>query len=288
MTGVGGTESPATPFVLRDGPAPAVGVLASPAADCGPQVNAVRAWARRHGLDVADVDFTDAALPGELQLLIVLGGDGTILRGLRLAAPHGTAVLGVNFGHVGFLADVEREHFDQALAALSKGGARVEAHGALRAQVRDGTGLDELAYNDVVLGRRAGHGSGRIIVEVSNAHVVDVVGDGVIVATGLGSTAYNVSAGGPALSPLVDAMVLTSVAATTGPLRSLVLSRDEALRLTARADSAPLTLELDGQTTAELEPGATLDVSRAPQPALLVRTKPVTFYDDLRDRLLTR
>jgi NAD+ kinase len=268
---------------------PPVGVLAAPGTDFAPQFDEVDRWCRRRDLDLVALSVSDPAERVDgLQLVIALGGDGTILRALRVAAPHAVPVLGVNFGHVGFLSDVGGGELTQALAAVAAGHARVERRSALHAVVRSGPELDELAYNDVVLGRRAGHGAARIVVTVDGTRIVDVVGDGVVVATGLGSTAYTVSAGGPAVSPLLDPMVLTPVAANTGPLRSLVISIDEGLRLIARDDSAPLTVEIDGQTMEELAPGAALDIGRADDPALLVRTAPVTFYDDLRDRLLTR
>jgi NAD+ kinase len=275
-------------FTLERG-GPPVALLSAPNADGGPQSREVERWCADLRLDRVAVGLSDPpeAVDG-VQLVIALGGDGTILRALRLSAPRGIPVLGVNFGHVGFLADVQRDQLTEALAAVGAGHARCERRCALRVTAGNGPPLEDLAYNDVVLGRRAGHGSARIVVTVDGTRVVDVIGDGVIAATGLGSTAYTVSAGGPAVSPLLDAFVLTPVAANTGPLRSLVVGSEEGLRLLARDDSAPLTVEVDGQTSAELEPGGHLDLGRAPSPALLLRTKPDTFYDDLRDRLLTR
>lgn len=277
-----------TAFVLQPG-GPPVALLAAPGADGGSQRDEVVRWCAARAIGFVPVTVAD---PGQAvagaQLVIALGGDGTILRALRLSAPRAIPVLGVNFGHVGFLADVQRDQLTDALAAVAAGHARSVAHTALHVVARHGPTLDDLAYNDVVLGRRPGHGSARIVVAVDGTRVVDVIGDGVIVASGLGSTAYTVSAGGPAVSPRLDAIVLTPVAANTGPLRSLVVGAQEGLRLLAREDSAPLTVEVDGQTSAELEPGAHLDLGRAPTPALLLRTKPDTFYDDLRDRLLVR
>jgi len=280
--------SPAVRFEPVAG-GPAVGLLPTRASDCAEQVALVQRWCAERDVELVRLSLADGLdATAALQLLIALGGDGTILRALRVASPHAIPVLGVNFGHVGFLADVQREQLTDALAAVGAGHARIERRSAMRAVAHNGPALDELAYNDVVLGRRTGHGSGRIVVAVDGTRVVDVVGDGVIVASGLGSTAYTVSAGGPAVSPLLDAMVMTPVAANTGPLRSLVVHADEHLRLLAREDSAPLNVEIDGQTMVELQPGAHLDIGMASDPALLIRTKPDTFYDDLRDRLLTR
>jgi NAD+ kinase len=276
-------------FTLARGPAPPVALVAQPTADCGRERAQVEAWCRRHDLplDVLRVG-DDGDGHGPWQLVIALGGDGTILRALRLAAPAGVPVLGVNLGRVGFLADVQPEDLPRALESVATGGSRVERHCSLRVTVEGGPPLDDEAYNDVVVSRRAGHGAAHILVEAGGTYLVDVAGDGVIVASALGSTAYTVSAGGPAISPLLDAMVVTPVAAHTGPLRSLVLAAEERLRLTPDERSAPLTIEVDGRTTSEVPPGATVTICRAPHPALLLRTSRGTFYEHLRDRLVTR
>jgi NAD+ kinase len=275
-------------FRLRRGPAPPVALVPAPHADCGRERSEVEAWCRAHGLEMEVLrvgDDTDAE--GPWQLVVALGGDGTILRALRLGAGAGAPVLGVNLGRVGFLADVQPDELSAALEAVARGAARIERRGALRVTVDDGPPVDD-AFNDVVLGRRAGHGSARIVVETGGTRLVTVIGDGVIVASTLGSTAYTVSAGGPAVSPRLDAMVLTPVAANTGPLRSLVLEAGEPLRLVADDDSAPLTIEVDGRTTTEVPPRARVTISRAPEPALLVRTRPDPFFEHLRDRLVMR
>jgi len=279
---------PAT-FRLRRGPAPPVALVPAPHADCGRERGEVDAWARGHGLEVEVLRLgEDGDSHGPWQLVVALGGDGTILRALRLGARAGGApVLGVNLGRVGFLADVQPDGLHDALEAVARGAARVERRGALRVTVDDGPTVDD-AFNDVVLGRRAGHGSARIAVEAGGTRIVTVIGDGVIVASTLGSTAYTVSAGGPAVSPLLDTMVLTPVAANTGPLRSLVLDAGEELRLIGDDDSAPLTIEVDGRTTTEVPPRARVTISRAAEPALLLRTQTDPFFEHLRDRLVMR
>ncbi|HSD81859.1 MAG TPA: NAD(+)/NADH kinase [Solirubrobacteraceae bacterium] len=276
-------------FTLATGPAAPVALVTAPSADCGRERDQVEAWCAAHELelDVLRVG-QDGTGRRPWQLVVALGGDGTILRALRLAGPVGAPVLGVNLGRVGFLADAQPGDLAAALAAVADGRARVERRAALQVAVRDGAALDEHAYNDVVFGRRAGHGSARIAVQVNGTPVVSLVGDGVIVASALGSTAYTVSAGGPAISPPLDAMVLTPVAAHTGPLRSLVLSADDELCLIAGEDSAPLTIEIDGRTASEVPPGARVHVGRWHAQALLLRTTPDTFFEHLRDRLLTR
>jgi NAD+ kinase len=276
-------------FALRRGPAPAVALVPAPRADSGRERAEIEAWCDELGLTTEVLPVgADGAARGPWQLVVALGGDGTILRALRIAARVHVPVLGVNLGRVGFLADVQPDGLPAALRAVADGEAVVERRGALRVLVEGGPALIDDAFNDVVLGRRAGHGAARIEVEAGGARIVTIIGDGVIVASALGSTAYTVSAGGPAVSPRLDAIVLTSVAANTGPLRSLVLSADEELRLRADLDSAPLTIELDGRGTTEVPPGACVTIGRAPMPAMLLRTTPDTFFEHLRDRLLMR
>ena len=126
-----------------------------------------------------------------VQLVVALGGDGTILRALRVSAPHGIPVLGVNFGHVGFLADVQRDQLTEALAAVAAGHARLRAaHRAARRRRARPAARRAGLQRRRPRAARAGHGSARIVVAVDGTRVVDVIGDGVIVATGLGSTAY--------------------------------------------------------------------------------------------------
>jgi NAD+ kinase len=274
--------------LARDAPA-GVAIVPAPRADCGAEIVQVQEWCARHGLPVEVLRRGDGDDPGGAwQLVVALGGDGTILRALRLAAPAGAPVLGVNLGRVGFLADVQPADLPAALAAVADGRARVERRGALRVTVEGGSALEEVAYNDVVLGRRAGHGAARVVVEVDGTELVSLYCDGVLVASALGSTAYTVSAGGPAISPLLDAMVLTPLAAQTGPLGSLVLGPGDDVRLIADEDSAPMRIEIDGRTTIGVPAGTAVSVCRAAHESLLLRTTPDTFFEHLRDRLLTR
>ncbi len=278
-----------TPFTLT--PGGRVGVLVNPSGECAPQLLQIEAWASEHGLHVLDLGVVggeDPGVPGRsagCALVIALGGDGTILQALHLAAPHGAAVLGVNFGHRGFLADVTRERLPEALTAVTEGHAVLEARLAL--QVRGDDVASGEAYNEVVLGRAAGRGSARLHVDVHGTRLLDVAGDGIVAASPTGSTAYTLSAGGPAVSPHLDALVLTPLAAQTTPLRSLVVGAGEPVRVRVADGSAPIVLEMDGRVAGEVAPGAHVDVRRADLPGLLVRTGPESFYDDLRSRLLS-
>ena len=272
------------PFALdaTAGP-PRVGVLINPSGECGPQLLTIHAWARAHDVEIADLG-TSAAPSGEdtgCQLVIALGGDGTILRALHLAMADHAAVLGVNFGHLGFLADIGGGELGAALDALAGGAATVDERTALVATFHTEQPHRVVAFNDVVVARRPGHGNARLEIDVGGEALLSLSGDGVVIASPTGSTAYTVGAGGPAVAPSLDAIVVTPLASQGSPLRSLVLDGSDAVRVTAAPSSAPLSVEIDGRTIDAMETSAALEVHAAPRKARLVRTRPRTFYGDL-------
>jgi NAD+ kinase len=260
-----------------------VGVLANPSGECGPQLLAIEAWALAHGLRTVDLGTTDRArdLPEAVGLVIALGGDGTILRALQLAIVHHAPVLGVNFGHLGFLADVDGDDLGSALDRIVRGDAQIDERTALLASSETPVPQTLVAFNDLVISRSPGFGNARLHVAVSGEPVLDLTGDGLVIASPTGSTAYTVGAGGPAVSPTLDAIVLTPLAAQGTPLRSMVLDGSDTIRITADARSAPLAVEVDGRTMQDMPTPATIDIATAPGKARLVRTRPRTFYGDL-------
>jgi NAD+ kinase len=264
-----------------------VGVLVTPVGDCEPQVALIEAWARDHGLDVVDLG-TSAEPSGRdpgCGLVIALGGDGTILRALQLAMTGHAAVLGVNFGHVGFLADIHGDDLGAALESLARDEARIEERTALVATLATDPPRRVVAFNDVVIARRPGFGTARLRVEVGGEPILSLTGDGVVIASPLGSTAYTVGAGGPAVAPSLDAIVITPLATQGSPLRSLVLDGGDTVRLELAPASAPLSVEFDGRMIEEMPASGALEVCTAPRKARLVRTRPRSFYRDLSSRL---
>jgi NAD+ kinase len=264
-----------------------VGVLVTPVGDCEPQVALIEAWARDHGLDVVDLG-TSAEPSGRdpgCGLVIALGGDGTILRALQLAMTGHAAVLGVNFGHVGFLADIHGDDLGAALESLARDEARIEERTALIATLATDPPRRVVAFNDVVIARRPGFGTARLRVEVGGEPILSLTGDGVVVASPLGSTAYTVGAGGPAVAPSLDAIVITPLATQGSPLRSLVLDGGDTVRIELAPASAPLSVEFDGRMIEEMPASGALEVCTAPRKARLVRTRPRSFYRDLSSRL---
>jgi NAD+ kinase len=280
------------PFSIRNsanGAAP-VGVLVNPSGECEPQLLEIAAWARELGLGLTDLGTSaePRELAHECDLVIALGGDGTILRALQLAMGHHAAVLGVNFGTVGFLADIDGADLTAALDKIARGEAEIDARTALVATLEArGAPPDRhvIAFNDVVIGRIPGHGTARLRVTVGGQPMLRLTGDGVVVASPTGSTAYTVGAGGPAVAPSLDAIVITPLATQGSPLRSLVADGSDMVRIELEPLSAPVNVEIDGRTSHEMPAAAAVEIHAAPRKARLVRTRPRTFYEDLAGRI---
>lgn len=224
----------------------------------------------------------------DLDLVLTLGGDGTLLRGARLAAPHGVPILGLNLGHLGFLTSLGPAELEAGLTAVMAGEVTLDERMVLetRAVAADGTvRASSFALNDAVL-----HGSGvarmiRIAVHAHGEEVGTYSADGIILATPTGSTAYSLSAGGPIVSPAVDCIIATPISPHTLAIRPLVLSAAETVSVEVLSPTEGLILTVDGQQGAVLAPGDRLIVSRAPTPLCLVRFPGQSFFSTLRRKL---
>jgi NAD+ kinase len=135
-----------------------------------------------------------------------------------------------------------------------------------------------------VVGRVPGFGTARLRVEIDGRQILELAGDGIVIASPTGSTAYTLGAGGPAVVPTLEAIVLTPLASQGSPLRSLVVDGGDTVRVTTEPASAPLSVEIDGRNVIEVRPSSALEVRAAPRKARLVRTRPRTFYGDLAER----
>jgi NAD+ kinase len=234
-----------------------------------------------------DDDGPDGALPGlgALDLAVSLGGDGTMLRTVRLAAPLAVPVLGVNLGHLGYLTAVEPDGLDGALRRFLAGDYRVDARMTLHVVVRDAEGGEaqarHLALNDVVLQRPGGGHTVRVGVEVNDRPFVSFAADAVIVATPTGSTAYNLSARGPIVSPRARVQILTPVAPHSLFDRSLILDASERISV-ATEDDRPADLVVDGTSAGVIKPGQVVEVCAGSRDALLVAFEERDFQDILK------
>ena len=225
--------------------------------------------------------------PGEIDLLITLGGDGALLAGARWAGPAGTPVFGVNLGRLGFLTAVTLEQVDDAMASLVAGDFVLDARMALevRSEHEGGGGHEYYALNDAVLHKGGLVRMVPIRVWVDEEEIGLYRADGVIVATPTGSTAYSLSAGGPILDPRQDAIIVTPICPHTMAVRPLVLPPGSEITVEVSGPSEEIILTIDGQVGATLKPGDRVTCRKASQPVRLVRMPGQSFFSLLRRKL---
>lgn len=295
--------------------------------------NRVREWARRNDLFATEIDVWAAGLAtprrrnsddelnaaGNPSLIVSIGGDGTFLRGARLAAHEDVPVLGVNVGRVGFLTEVEPAGVEDALDAVLAGRTAVDERLMLTMRasrpleiphdvetmlrygrgpllppprLRSGPGpeagpgisLDVSALNDVVFEKLSRDRQASLGVYLGRALFASYSADALIVGSPTGSTAYSFAAGGPVLSPRVRALVFTPVAPHMAFNRSVVVADDESVSVQVLERSGQVAVSVDGQVRGVLDPGDWVSVRTAERPAKLVRLGRWDFYERLRDR----
>ncbi len=229
----------------------------------------------------------DRPLERDVDLLIAVGGDGTVLRAQRLAVECGVPVLGVGAGRLGFLAETTPDQIEAALAALLAGDYRIEHRSLISiTHQRDERVLGKYtALNDAVLARGRSPRSLWISVTVDGAHLSNFVADGIIAATATGSTAYSLAAGGPILAPELPDIVLTPIAAHLSVVQSLILSGKSRLGLSL-VRSQDASLAVDGQVDQTVSYGDSLEITTSDTTAQFVRFTPASqFYTQLVARL---
>jgi NAD+ kinase len=225
-------------------------------------------------------------LPGQVDLLIVLGGDGTLLSMARAVGDLGVPILGVNLGGLGFLTATTLEEMLPALDTLLSGGTEVEERMMLSARlVRGGQAIGEyIALNDVVITKSAMSRIIDLAVSVGGRHAISYRADGLIISTPTGSTAYNLSAGGPILFPTMDAVVLTPIAPHTLSNRPIVVPAAQRIEVTLRVEQ-DVMLTMDGQVGVPLREGDAVEVQKAAARIRLVRFPQKDFFSVLRTKL---
>ena len=240
--------------------------------------------------DLVPSAVTDAAsraeLPGQVDLLIILGGDGTLLSMARAVGDLGVPLLGVNLGGLGFLTATTLDEMFPALEAYFAGCMAIEERMLLAARiVRNNQPLGEYAaLNDIVITKSA---MSRIIdlsVSVDGRHATAYRADGLIISTPTGSTAYSLSAGGPILFPTMDAVVLTPICSHTLTNRPIVVPGTDRIEVTLLADQEVMAT-MDGQVGVGLREGDTVEVCKAAARIRLVRFPQKDFFSVLRTKL---
>jgi NAD+ kinase len=229
-----------------------------------------------------------AIVPAEVDALLTLGGDGTLLRAARIVGERSVPILGINLGRLGFLTCCAGPELETALRRFAAGDYVVEPRMTLDAWVRDARGAERArwrALNDVVLHKG---GFARVValrVLANGVTVARYSADGVVLATPTGSTAYNLSAGGPVVFPTLETILLTPVSAHTLALRPLVLPPTSEVTVQAEDGPEELLVTVDGQVGATFALGETLVAQRSPYPLPIVRFSNDSFFATMREKL---
>lgn len=282
-----------------------IGIVAKPdLTNAGDTLREVETWLERRGL--AAVWSPEAhhllpangprqvlprdEMPAAVDLVLVLGGDGTLLAMAdRIAAlDRDIPILGVNFGSLGFLTEITRPELIDSLEAAVSGSATHDARMMLRAEIPAVGGASArrfAALNDVVFTRSARSRLAELSVQVGDQFVTTVRADGLIIASPTGSTAYNLSAGGPIVHPAMDAILITPIAPHTLSNRPIVVPAEREVRVAASGGSADVYVTLDGQSGFPLETGQTVAISRAARPLRLIRAESRSYFEVLRQKL---
>ncbi|MFC0437769.1 NAD(+)/NADH kinase [Kutzneria buriramensis] len=270
------------------------GLVLHPQRDSMAAVSAVLGWAAKRNieilgiagevgrLDCAAVPVSPVELGERADLVVSLGGDGTMLRAMRIADGQRAPVLGVNLGKLGFLAEVDVPELPDALTAIDDHQFTIEPRLAVDALF---AGRRMTAFNDVAVVRVPGDGSAVVAVRVDGQPFVSYAADAVIVATPTGSTAYSFSAGGPITSPSVEALLVTPAAPHSAYSRGVVLSVHDTVELEILPTSGRLAVEVDGEVTGYVEPGDVIELVARPGAARVVRLGRTTFFQRARRKL---
>ena len=277
-----------------------IGIVAKPdAAEAPAALDRLIGWLSARGLAVSlDKETSELVagtnatavrkedLPGQVDMLVVLGGDGTLLSMARAVGDLGVPILGVNLGGLGFLTATPRDEMMAAVEALVAGRMAIEERMMLVARVRRrGEWLAEhIALNDAVILKSAMSRIINLSVSVEGRHATAYRADGLIISTPTGSTAYSLSAGGPILFPLMDAVVLTPVCSHTLTNRPIVLPGRDRIEVILRS-AQQVMLTLDGQVGVELEEDDAVEIRQASARIRLAQFPHQDFFSVLRTKL---
>ncbi|MDQ3957116.1 MAG: NAD(+)/NADH kinase [Actinomycetota bacterium] len=243
------------------------------------RANAIAAVLSAAGIEVGE-DGPD--------LVVSLGGDGTMLRAAQHAHAADVPLLGVNLGTLGYLTEVDAGHETEALRQVVAGDYEIQARMMLSCSVSPppaGAPSPFVALNEILVERGARRRLVRLGVKVGGESLADFNADGIIVATPTGSTAYALSAGGPIVSPRAECLVVVPVSAHLIFARPFVVAADEVVEIHVRDSGETASLALDGHMGSDLAPGSTVTVRRHDRPLKLIRLGGPRFLERLRTKM---
>lgn len=221
------------------------------------------------------------------ELAVVLGGDGTLLGVARQLARYSVPILGINIGHLGFLTESEPSQLGQSIECIVDKSYRLEHRLMIEARVirREVQIAESIALNDVGLGKASFSRMVTVDVEVDDVYLDTYRGDGVIVSTPTGSTAYSLSCGGPIVSPQVDVMLITPICPHTLFSRPCVIGPNQIIAMTVQATHPDVGLMIDGQEGTRIQNEDKIMIRRSPFDTILARLPNRQFFDVLRTKL---
>ncbi len=227
-----------------------------------------------------------AVAKDHVDVIVIVGGDGTVLGTLQLLGDSITPLITVRYGKRGFLCDVPPFEYKVMIERLVQGKYRVHEYMRLKAVVNGKPLPYALNEYAIVTNGEARSKVGRLHVMKNGEEVFSIVGDGLIVASPVGSTAYSLAAGGPVVDPLMEAIIVTPLAPATLCSRPVVLPSSSTVEITVRSDSPPLELMADGQYKHPLKPGDKVRIWKSPKPAMFLRFFEADFYVKLFSRCM--
>lgn len=234
-----------------------------------------------------DSEGINSQTVSKLDMMIVLGGDGTILRTSRKMEDKKIPILGINIGHLGFLTNVTTNDFSQIIRQIFEGDFSIEERMRIKCKINNNE-IDYTALNDVVLARGI---LSRIInfsVYIDENYYSDFVSDGIIISTPTGSTAYNLSAGGPIIHSKLDVITVTPICPHSINMKSIVLDSKSTIKIKPHITEEELYLTLDGQEAIELKKGDEITISISKSKCKFIKLQQDDYFKLLREKIIYR
>ncbi len=235
-----------------------------------------------------DEDFLgdDKEIYEKSDLIISIGGDGTMLTTAYHALSYDKPVLGLNLGKLGFLAEVDISQMDIIIKDIKEGNYQVHERMVLTADCDSYPGEKLIAINDIVIGKGGWPKMLEMTAEVDGEYVFTFSADGVIIATPIGSTGYSLSTGGPVVSPSAGAITLSPISPHSLTMRPLVLSSEQEIVIKADSPHNEIQISCDGQRVYHIPPPLKIKIVKSEQPLKLIHTSVTTYFETLRNKLL--
>jgi NAD+ kinase len=229
--------------------------------------------------------ISDEELANNCDVIVSIGGDGTLLQNAYNARNSQTPLLGVNFGKLGFLAEFETSQIDRLIDSLKKEEIIIEQRNTLNAECLSEKGEKLYAINDIVIERGKYPKMIEISIEIDNEYVSTFSADGIILATPTGSTGYSLSTGGPIVNPLTESITLSPISAHTLSMRPLVISSHQSVIIKAESQYEAVRVICDGQRVNYLKSPATVKITKSENALRLVRNIDKSYFEILRKKL---